>query len=163
MKESIGQEPKIPAEAWFEAIAPLLRDGYQFKICPQGRSMVPFLCGGRDEAVLSVPDEGHKYRKNEVVLFKLDCGIHVLHRICRVNKKGIFTLGDGNVGIEGPFQQDDILAVVDYIIRKGKIIRNGSRGYLLLVSVWRIIRPFRPSVMRGYSAFRRLEHRVKNR
>ena len=157
-------DDKIPAETWFEVIIPLLREGYQLKICPQGRSMIPFLSGGRDEAVLSAPDNGHIFRKNDVVLFRFDKGMHVLHRISRIKKNGdIFTLGDNNSTEDGPFQREEILAVVDYIIRKGKIIRNNDRKYIFLVTIWRLIRPFRPLVIKGYSSMRRLESKVRKR
>ena len=153
-------ENLIPAEAWFQAILPLLRDGYKFKICPQGRSMVPFLAGGRDEAVLSVPGDRYTFKVNDVVLIKYENGLHVLHRICRINNSGIYTLGDGNTGEEGPFKREEILAIVDYIIRKGDIIRNDDRKYLFLVNLWRAIRPFRPAVIKGYATIRRLQRKV---
>jgi len=154
-------EKLIRAEEWFAAIEPLLREGYRFKICPVGKSMVPFLCGGRDEAVLSIPDSEYKYKRNDIVLYKIENGIFVLHRICRISKKGIFTLGDGNTGVEGPLKREEILALVDYIIRKGKTIRKNDRMYILLVNIWRFIRPFRPAVIKMYSAVRRLEKRLK--
>ena len=158
--EFVNYDGKIPATEWFRAILPLMNEGYQLKICPAGRSMVPFLTGGRDEAVLSVPDKNRLFRKNDIVLFK-DCGgMHVLHRVCRVDKDGIYTLGDGNTGTEGPLQREDILAVTDYIIRKGSIIRNDDRKYLFLVGLWRMIRPFRPLVIKGYSSMRRLEREL---
>lgn len=156
-------EKKIPAEIWLQAITPLLREGYQFKICPQGRSMVPFLQGGRDEAVLSAPDENYVYRKNDIVLFKSSNGIHVLHRICSISKKGIYTLGDGNTAKEGPFQREDILAVADYIIRKGKVLHNEDRTYILLVGVWRAIRPFRPFLIKSYTITKKLGQLLKKK
>ena len=156
MMEFLSIEKKIPAEIWLQAITPLLREGYLFKICPQGSSMVPFLQGGRDEAVLSAPDDNYRFKKNDIVLFKFTNGIHVLHRICGIKKEGIYTLGDGNTAKEGPFQPGDILAVADYTIRKGKVMKNDDWKYLLLVGVWRFIRPFRPLVIRSYAAVRRL-------
>ena len=158
---SMNAEDKIPAETWFQAITPLLHDGHQFRICPQGQSMVPFLRGGRDEAVLSAPDERYQFKKNDIVLFKTSNGLHKLHRICHINKQGIYTLGDGNTLSEGPIQRDDVLAVADYIIRKGRIINNDNRRYLFLISIWRLIRPLRPFILRGYSTIKRLEYRLK--
>jgi len=158
----LENEKIIPAEAWFKAIEPLLRDGYQFKICPVGHSMVPFLTGGRDEAVLSIPDDAYIYKRNDIVLYKIENGFFVLHRISCVTKKGIYTLGDGNTGIEGPLRNDEILALVDYIIRKGKIIRSNDHMYIVLVNIWRFIRPFRPAVIKMYGFLRRMEKRIKN-
>ena len=156
-------EKTITAEEWFQAMEPLMREGYQLKICPKGRSMVPFLCGGRDEAVLSLPDSGYICKKNDIVLYKIVHGIHVLHRICKITKEGIYTLGDGNLGIEGPFQREDFLAVVDYIIRKGKKLSKDDKKYILLVDMWRVIRPFRPLVIRTYSTVRRIEKKLRTK
>ena len=161
--EFLNYEKKIPASEWFKVILPLLREGYQLKICPEGRSMVPFLIGGRDEAVLSVPSTDYVFKKNDIVLFRFDDGIHVLHRICRINKRGIYTLGDGNTAEEGPIQSEDVLAVADYIIRKGKIIQNNDYPYLLLVSLWRLIRFFRPLVIRVYYTVRRSHSKKEKR
>ena len=147
---------QIPASVWIGALLPLMQDGYQLKICPAGRSMIPFLRGGRDEAVLSVPGSGYTFKKNDVVLYQIESGLYVLHRICRITSKGYYTLGDGNTGIEGPFQREDFIAVVEYIIRKGRVILKGDYRYLLLVRLWRLIRPLRPFVIRQHAVLRRI-------
>ena len=157
--EFLNYDKKIPVSEWFKVILPLMREGYQLKICPSGRSMAPFLVGGRDEAVLSVPSGDRAFKKNDIVLFEYEDGTHVLHRICRIEGDGIYTLGDGNTGEEGPIQSGDVLAVADYIIRKGKIIRSNGRLYLLLVGIWRLIRPLRPFVLAWYYAMRRMAQR----
>jgi len=161
MTRYLDYKKEISAEAWFKAIEPLLKEGYQFKVYPYGCSMVPFLCGGRDEAVLSIPDNNYKYKKNDIVLYKVNTGMHVLHRICCVNKTGIYILGDGETDTEGPYQQEDILAIVDYIIRKGKVIMSDNKIYICLVSIWRLLRPFRPKIIRMYSSFRRIEKKFR--
>ena len=156
----VSSDEIIPAEVWFQAILPLLQEGYQLKICPKGSSMVPFLTGDRDEAVLSAPPAGYLYKINDIVLFRLGSGPYVLHRICRIDAGGIYTLGDGNTAFEGPFRPEDFLAIVDYIIRKGKVVKKDDKKYLLLVKMWRLIRPLRPLVLDGYSKFRRFERRI---
>ena len=154
MMEFIQTDEIIPATEWFKLIIPIMREGYQLKICPKGRSMIPFLVGGRDEAVLSVPGEDYKFKKYDIVRYKMDDGLHVLHRICRINKKGIYILGDFRASIEGPFRREDIIAVADYIIRKGKRLDNSNRKYILCVKVWRLLRPFRLLIYILYSAVR---------
>ena len=156
----MGIEEMVPASVWFPAIVPLLREGYQLKICPEGRSMVPFLTGGRDYAVLSVADGAYRFRKNDVVLYIVEGGIHVLHRVCRIDKDGIFTLGDALTSVEGPFQRSDILASADYIIRKGRRIDRRNRRYLFLVSIWRLLRPLRPLIIKGYFALKAAIYRL---
>ena len=147
--EFINLEGKIPAAEWFKLIVPIMQEGYRLQICPEGRSMIPFLKGGRDEAVLSLPGS-REFQVNDIVLYKIENNIHVLHRIYRIDKSGIYTLGDAQTNIEGPFQRDDIIAVADYIIRKGKKIDRNNRKYLLLVTIWRLLRPLRPIIIRSH-------------
>lgn len=154
-------ENLVPAEVWFKAIEPLLIEGYQLKICPEGRSMVPFLTGNRDYAVLSIADGKYKFKRNDIVLYKIESGIYVLHRVYRINKNGIYILGDACIDIEGPFQRHDILASADYIIRKGRIIDRENRLYLLLVNMWTLARPIRHSVIRCYFALKRIKNIAK--
>ena len=149
----------VPASVWFQAIDPLLREGYQLKIRPEGRSMVPFLTGGRDYAVLSAADGAYRFKKNDVVLYAVEDGVHVLHRVCRINNNGIYTLGDALTDVEGPFQRNDILASADYIIRKGRRIDRLNRRYLFLVSVWRFLRPLRPLIINGYFRLKAIKRR----
>ena len=153
--EFINLDDKIPATEWFKLIIPIMREGFQLKICPQGRSMVPFLTGGRDEAVLSIPGDDYIFRKNDIVLYKIENGIHVLHRISRIDKSGIYTLGDSQTYIEGPYRREDIIAVADYIIRKGRVLDNSNRKYIFCVTIWRFLRPFRPLIIKLYFAMRR--------
>jgi hypothetical protein len=149
-----GLNAPIPATVWFKAIAPLLQEGHQFKIQPQGRSMVPFLTGGRDYAVLSAADRSYRFGKNDVVLYAEEGGTHVLHRDCHVNEEGVYTLGDALTTVEGPFRREEILASADYIIRKDKRIDRLDRRYIFLVTIWRMLRPLRPSIIEGYFAFK---------
>jgi len=158
--EFINLNGKIPADEWFRLIIPIMREGYQLKICPKGRSMIPFLVGGRDEAVLSIPGDDYKFEKNDIVLYKIDSGIHVLHRICRVNKKGIYTLGDSQTYIEGPFARENFIAVADYIIRKDRKLDNSNHKYIFCVKIWRLLRPFRPLIIKTYFAISRKMKRI---
>lgn len=160
--EFVNDNGAIPASEWLRALIPLLLEGHQLKICPAGGSMKPFLTGGRDEAVLSLLNETHELKKNDIVLYQIENGIYVLHRICRVSDKGIYTLGDSQTYIEGPFQRENFIAVVDYIIRKGKRIDNENRVYIALVSFWRFLRPFRPFIIRTHALLRVWQQRLTN-
>ena len=157
--EFINTNEKIPASEWFKLVVPMMREGYQLKICPQGDSMIPFLRGGRDEAVLVVLDEDDKLLKNDIVLYPIENGVHVLHRIYKINKHGIYTLGDSQIHIEGPMQRKDIIAVAAYIIRKGRKIERSDRVYNILVSVWRWLRPYRRTIIVRYFQLKSLINR----
>lgn len=154
--EFINCDGEIPASEWFKLIIPIMREGYGLKICPKGFSMIPFLVGGRDEAVLSLPDDGYKFKKNDIVLYQAKNGVYVLHRIYSINENGIYTMGDSQTVTDGPYQQNDIIAIVDYIIRKGKKIESSNRAYIWAVSVWRVLRPFRMIIIKTHTKILRL-------
>ena len=156
MTEFTQSDGGAPSAEWLKLILPVMREGYMLKICPNGTSMAPFLAGGRDEAVLALLTDDFTLKKNDVVLYRIKNGIHVLHRICRINKNGIYTLGDFQSKREGPFHRNEIIAVADHIIRKGKKINRGDRFYLVLITVWRWLGPFKRHVAGGYFMLKRL-------
>jgi len=150
MMDFIHNNETIPVSKWFELILPIMREGYALKVCPQGTSMIPFLVGGRDEAVLMIPEDDYQFQINDIVLYRIGNGIHVLHRICRIDQYGIYTIGDAQTRRYGPLQRKDILAVVDYIIRKGVKMERSNRVYIVLATLWRWLRPFRRFMMDTY-------------
>ena len=66
----------------------LLQDGNILKLKPQGYSMYPLFIPGRDEALIQQAAL-ESLRKNDVVLYRRDHSILVLHRICRIAPEGI--------------------------------------------------------------------------
>ena len=64
----------------------LLQDGNILKLKPQGYSMYPLFIPKRDEAVIE-PVDVNTLRRNDVVLYRRDSGILVLHRILKTNPK----------------------------------------------------------------------------
>ena len=67
----------------------LLQDGNILKLKPQGYSMYPLFIPGRDEALIQQAAL-ESLRKNDVVLYRRDHSILVLHRICRIAPEGIY-------------------------------------------------------------------------
>ena len=65
----------------------LLREGNIIRIKPQGYSMYPLFIPERDEALIQLTDYTDCHR-NDVVLYRRDQGILVLHRICRITSDG---------------------------------------------------------------------------
>ena len=73
MNNTSQTSPKIDLEQ-------LLRDGNIIRIKPQGYSMYPLLIPGRDEALIQ-QTASTDCRRNDVVLYRRDRSILVLHRI----------------------------------------------------------------------------------
>lgn len=141
------EDGRIPAAEWMTAMTPLLAGGHRLKICPSGTSMVPFIRGGRDEVILCSA-AGKELRRGDIVLYRREDGVHVLHRIHHVERGACYMLGDFHTWIEGPVERENILAVASSFIRKGREIQCDGLCYRLLSETWLLTRPFRPLVFR---------------
>ena len=121
----------------------LLKDGYSIRIHPQGYSMYPLFIPKRDEAVIE-PVDVNTLRRNDVVPYRRDSGILVLHRILKTNLEGIRLVGDNQTEIEGPLRADQIKGRLCPVIRNGHEISVRSVPYRFLTSLWLFLRPLRP-------------------
>ena len=132
----------------------LLRDGNIICIKPQGYSMYPLFIPGRDEALIE-PVSADMVRRNDVVLYRRDHSILVLHRICRVCTDGYFMVGDNQSSIEGPLRGDQIHGRLIAFVRNGKEISVRNPLYRFLSSLWLRMLPLRPICFRITAFFRR--------
>ena len=132
----------IYADEWMPLIQECFKQKKQYRMLPSGSSMCPFIVGGRDEVVLSSPPP--RFKKGDVVWYRRENGIHVLHRIYRIQKQQYYMVGDNQTEIEGPLKQNQILGIVTQIYRKNKAIDCNSHWYRWVSLLWLWIRPFRP-------------------
>ncbi|HWQ71408.1 MAG TPA: S24/S26 family peptidase [Desulfitobacteriaceae bacterium] len=139
----------IPASDWVEMILPLLNKGYELKISPNGTSMLPFICGGRDEAVL-IARTDIRLKRGDVVLYSREDKTYVLHRIHHIKAGRIYMLGDIQTWIEGPIEDENVVAVVKAFVRKGKYISCHNFIYKLVTGLWLVLRPVRPFLWKHY-------------
>lgn len=131
----------------------LLKDGNIIRIHPQGYSMYPMFLPGRDEALIeSVCASSCK--KNDVVLYRRDSGILVLHRICHITDDGFYLVGDNQWEVEGPLRPSQIIGRLIAFVRGGKEISVRQPFYRFLSSLWLFLLPVRPLGFR-LSAFLR--------
>lgn len=128
-------------------IEELIRQGNIVQIKLQGYSMYPLFVPGRDEVLIEQiePKEG---RRGDVLLYRRDSGILVLHRVYKHTKDGYFMVGDNQTEIEGPLRADQIKGKMTAFIRKGKKFSVTHPGYVLLSKIWLRLRPFRPVISR---------------
>ena len=139
----------IPASVWMEAVKPLIEKGYSLRICPSGRSMVPFICGGRDEVLLRSA-ANTRLKRGDIALYARPDGIHVLHRIHHVKGEGYYMLGDAQTCVEGPLEISSIKAVAASVIRKGREINCNNMFFRAASRAWLALRPLRPLLLRIY-------------
>ena len=142
----------------YPEIRSVLDSGRPVSIGFQGTSMKPTLLGGRDRVILVLPKG--KLRKYDLPLYRRDNGAFVLHRIVSVSKDGTYACcGDHQVQIEKGIRDDQILAVAEQIVRKGRQISVHAVSYRLLVRIWCFFYPVRSLLFRGYAFFLKLFRR----
>lgn len=124
----------------------LLREGNIIRIKPQGYSMYPLFIPGRDEALIQQTD-GTDCHRNDVVLYRRDQGILVLHRICRITSDGFYMVGDNQYEVEGPLRQDQIIGKLIAVNRNSREFTVGNPFYKFVSSLWLLCCLFAPSVL----------------
>lgn len=123
----------------------LLRQGRSVRIHPQGYSMYPMFVPDRDEAVIS-PIGKIQPKRGDVVLYRREGSILVLHRIWKVTSAGIYLVGDNQTELEGPLDPRQLRGILTSFIRKGREVSVHHPIYLLCSRLWLILRPFRHKI-----------------
>lgn len=135
----------------------LLRDGNIIRIKPQGYSMYPLFIPGRDEALIQQADSAD-YRRNDVVLYRRDHGILVLHRICKITSQGFYMVGDNQHEVEGPLRQDQIIGKLIAVNRNNREFSVKNPLYKFTSSLWLFMLPVRPFCFKLTAFLRKLHH-----
>ena len=137
-------------------IEPLLKAGACIQIYPQGYSMYPFIDPRRDEVVLAGIEEGSALRRGDVVLYRRENGMLVLHRIYKIGQDGLYLLGDHQTAIEGPVRREQVKGKMTCMVRDGRYMDVGNPGYRMLSVVWLWLRPARRVIMVPAARLRRM-------
>lgn len=142
----LNENGKIPSVEWVKALKPLLDEGLSLSITPQGKSMVPFVRGGRDSVLLRRADIA-SLRRGDIILYPDPAGeFMILHRIHHIKGGLFYPLGDSRTDIEKGVSPENVCAVASEIVRKGRRISCGNPRYRLLVRLWLSLKPLRPLI-----------------
>ena len=133
----------------------ILAEGQEIQLKPQGYSMYPLIIPGRDEAIIS-PAAHAQPKKGDVVLYRREGSILVLHRICKVKEDGFYMVGDNQREVEGPLKREQIKGILTGFIRRGKYISVRHPVYILLSKLWLLLRPVRPLIAKSVHALKSL-------
>lgn len=131
----------------------LLEEGNRIRVKPQGYSMYPLLVPGRDEVVIEREDPSG-LRRGDIVLFRREGSILVLHRICHRRRDDFFMVGDNQKQVEGPIGITQIKGKVTTVIRDGRTISVENQLYRMYSCLWLWLRPLRPMLSK-------MVHRLK--
>ncbi len=146
--EKTDQERGVDIEA-------LLAEGKSIRIHPQGYSMYPLFVPGRDEAVIA-PANTEMLKRGDVVLYRREGSILVLHRIWKRTGEGLFMVGDNQKVIEGPLKKEQVKGILCQVIRRGKCFSVRNPFYRLLSAVWLMLRPMRPALSKAAARMKRV-------
>ena len=134
---------QIHSQGVKQDIEDLLLQGRAVQFKPQGYSMYPLFIPGRDQAVV-VPVDLGRLKRGDVVLYRRDESILVLHRIWKRRGDQFYLVGDNQKEIEGPLRQDQMRGILVEIIRNGKQFSVENPIYRILSTLWLRLRPLRP-------------------
>lgn len=136
-------------------IEKLLEQGNTVQFKPQGYSMYPLFVPGRDEAVVA-PVDPQRLKRGDVVLYRRDESILVLHRIWKRKGNGFYLVGDNQKEIEGPLRPDQMKGILVRVIRKGRQFSTKDVFYRMLSALWLRLRPIRPVLSHAVARCKRL-------
>ena len=135
-------------------IEQLLADGKTIKIKPQGYSMYPLFVPGRDEACIERTDFS-SLKRGDVILYRRDKSILVLHRIWKITGDSFYMVGDNQTEIEGPLRADQVRGKLTGFVRNGKFVDVKNPIYRFSSSLWLFLRPLRPCFWKLMSFLRK--------
>ena len=123
----------------------LVQDGVSVTFPVKGRSMLPFITGGRESVILQKPGS---LQLGQVVLAQVGPDRYVVHRIIKVEPDRITLMGDGNIRGTESCTPSNVLAVATHVVdEKGKRRTLESKGQMFKAKVWFRIRPLRRIIL----------------
>lgn len=123
----------------------LIGEGVSVTFPVNGRSMLPFIVGGRDSVILEKP----KFLQvGDVVLAcvteRNDEKSYVVHRIVSLENDLVTLMGDGNLALRERCRHSDVCAKVVCVVGpKGKRYLPGTLRYRMAAKIWYILLPAR--------------------
>ena len=135
----------------------LVGEGMSVTLPVNGRSMLPFIIGGKESVVLQQPGT---LAVGDVVLAWVEGCRWVVHRIITIDGDRVTLMGDGNIVGTEHCTTDDVKARVTHVVDgRGKMHDIDNRWRRLGARVWWRLRPIRRYLLFIY---RHIKREVKN-
>ena len=133
----------------------LVGEGVQVTLPVNGRSMYPFIIGGRESVVLVKPQS---LRVGHVVLAQVEGGRHVVHRIVGIDGDRITLMGDGNLQGREHCTVDGVKALAIQVVGETGKKRPlyGPCGNLC-AKIWYVACPVRRYLLKIYRVAKGLD------
>ena len=129
-------------------MAEVLNAGGSVTFSPKGISMQPLLIQKRDHVTISKPTG--RIKLYDVLFYRRENGMFVLHRVVGKNKNGYILCGDNQRVKEYGITDANVIAVMTAFKRKGRDYTTRSFAYRLYSFFWTLILPVRHPVLRLY-------------
>ena len=145
----------LPPEILLEEYRRLLAEEPRIEALPlvvSGNSMSPFLIHGRDTVYLSRLTR--PVRRGDILLYQRANGAYILHRVWKVCPDSYTMVGDAQTVLEPGIRDDQIIAIVTAVQRKGKHMAPGSFWWTFFEKVWIRIVPLRHMIWRIYGVLK---------
>lgn len=137
----------VPNEIILEEARHLINEGMEVTLKAKGVSMLPFIVGNRDSAVLVGTDNPQEW---DIVLVRLEEGRYVLHRVIRREGEDLTLMGDGSVIATEKCKRGDVIGKAVRIVKPGKTVDCNSPCELRKARIWRKMLPFRRYILYIY-------------
>ena len=132
---------KVSDDRIIRNAAALVQEGLAVTLLVKGRSMLPFILGGRESVVLTRPLD---IRPGDVVLARIGGSRYVLHRVMEISDNRVELMGDGNIRGREICRPEDILARADEVVgADGKHRRLDTPRMKRAARQWRRMLPIR--------------------
>ena len=139
---------KVSDEEIIRNAVALVNEGMAVTMLVKGRSMLPFILGGLESAVLTRPGE---IREGDVVLARIDGRRYVLHRVMSVSADRVVLMGDGNIRGQEICTPADVLARADEVVGEdGRHRRLDTPKQRRRARLWRRLLPIRRWILAVY-------------
>ena len=154
------QLARVPFALLAVIIHEVFSSGGRVRLQVEGDSMSPWLQSGEDDVILASP-QGRTWGRGDVVLAVNDLNCYVMHRVFRRERGGTWLLGDAQTDVEGPWREEQVIALVERVVRQGRELDMASAQARLFAWVWLVCRPLRPRILGTIRWLRRQRQRIK--
>ena len=126
----------------------LVDDGVSVTLPVDGRSMLPFIIGGRESVILQTPRQPEV---GQVVLAWVEGCRYVVHRIIRIDGDRVTLMGDGNIAGTERCTVGDIKALATHVVGADGKRHDLYAGWRCLAArLWWHLRPVRRYLLAIY-------------
>ena len=147
--------PKDDALILSEAIR-LVGEGVEVIFPVNGRSMRPFIEGGRDSVVLVRPEN---VKPMDVVLAKTEDNRYVIHRVMEIAGDRVTLMGDGNLQGREHAECKQIYAKVTHVVHPNGYKKSLYTPFIQFVQkLWVKFLPLRRYLLKLYRVYIRIRN-----